>query len=227
MIALPSSGLSTYNTYLLHSLFSKVLVQGTYPGPFHGRMWALDKRRTVSWRLYRPNVVLLSTDLLSYHSSGSKHWFNPCCVWGHCWGMMSSEWRDDDATLNMTNTIYWHLQYKQDGGKDDVHLLFGHYISYSTHNLIVLPCALTEFMLTEFNFWHFLPPLRDSNQQRNKTSLLGWKRWCWKCLYVMLGYRHVMVDTVRVLTFQCLSHLSEEWTPHRNFGMWLYLSVFT
>lgn len=65
-------------------------------------------------------------------------------------------WRDYDATLNMMNTIYWHLHYKQDRGQDGVYLLFDRYISYCTHNLIVLPCALPEFLFLFAIFCHRL-----------------------------------------------------------------------
>lgn len=71
----------------------------------------------------------------------------------------------------------YHLQYKQDRGQDDVYLLLDHYISFVsanyTHNLIVLPCVLTEFMLAGFHFCCFLSPSRDRNQQSNRTSLFG------------------------------------------------------
>lgn len=60
-------------------------------------------------------------------------------------------WRDYDATLHMMNTIYWHLQSKKDRGQDGVDLLFDHDVSYCTHNLIVLPCAPTEFLCLLFS----------------------------------------------------------------------------
>lgn len=141
--------------------------------------------------------------LLSYHP-----W--RFCVWGHCWGMMSSERKDYDATHLLASTVQdcvYHLVSSPD------QLLYTQpHCSHWIHGgCISLFCC-------------FLPPFRDRNQQSNRTSLFRWKRWCRMCFHLMPGYHHVVVDAVRVLLFWCLSHVcAEKKNTTWKRELWLYL----
>lgn len=103
-------------------------------------------------------------------SLGGGFDFYPRCMWGQkndeLW---AKRWRYITCSWRIPR---WHVQYKQDKGKDYAYLLFDHRISFltvgCTHKLIVLFRAFIGFLFFPSCPFHcFLSLFRDLNQRSN------------------------------------------------------------
>ncbi len=181
-------------------------------------MWVLCRRQTsvlACWCLKRPDVVVffftVSEALI--------------CVWGHCWGMMSSEVKRlrwyitcscsiKHEEYPLSTITHWHLQRKQDRGRGDVYLPFHEVIAYTQPHCSPL-CARWIYVGILAVFCH-LSEIGGINKVTGHRCL-DWSDdvvcVCISCSDTITGGRNS-----ESITFQCLSNLSEGRTPYQKCG---------